>query len=436
MQQPSDILMVLGDGPSLPSGLARIARELCAQIYRRTAAEDDWPGTWQGMELIQLGLNEPVWGPLDHPWTVIPVRNQDDWGGADVVEVLKRKRFSGKKITLLTVFDPARCVEILDQFERAGELTAQLVLAGYFAIDAQGVYPEGGFGGPAAAALDAYDYVAAYTEFGARVLRASAELKEVAVLPHGIEDHWFAPTEPTAEESLRAHNPHVAEWLDLELPAVGCVAANQPRKDLGLFFRAVAKVNEKSKPPIKIWLHTDYAITAAWSIPELIAAYCNKLGSSRVLVTASRGWSAWKAPAIALPYTDEELKVLYHTCALTVAPGLGEGWGYPIVESQACGVPCVGIHYGGGADLADHTLLPHAYRIEGAYLLYRPVVSATVLAVKVLANMDTLLPVSRLEAGARAQAAARRWRWPVIWPQWEAWLKTITGRGEENLSGS
>lgn len=428
--KPSDVLMVLGDGPSLPSGLARIARELCAHI---------WDSPWcrhthdsEGLlELIQLGVDEPPYNLLNYPWRVIPLRPQRDWGGADLARLLASPAFASKRVTLLTVYDPARCVELLDRMAD-GERQCD-TLAGYFAVDAEGPLDRGGFGGPAAAALKLYDHIAAYTGFGARVLRASMEAGEVrdriTVLPHGIEEHWFVEPPAGACASLLRRAPAIGRWLDLDLHAVGCVATNQPRKDLNLLFSTVGEIGKTRA--IKMWLHTDFAIGPAWSIPELMETYCGHM-RGRVLVTTTYGWRA-EDGANAVPWTDDELKVLYRACKVTIAPGLGEGWGYPIVESHACGVPVVGIDYAGGPELQGpgevfNWVRPNAWRREGPYLLERPVMEPHALAGVVADQLsDPLSAVDR----ARTQEHTRRWLWPLIWPQWDAWLRAITGRPVE-----
>jgi glycosyltransferase involved in cell wall biosynthesis len=66
-------------------------------------------------------------------------------------------------------------------------------------------------------------------------------------------------------------------------------------------------------------------------------------------------------------------------CDVTLHPGLGEGFGYPIFESLACGVPAIHGDYAGGASimhtckLDDLLIQPKAWRLEGQFNCIRPV---------------------------------------------------------------
>ena len=79
------------------------------------------------------------------------------------------------------------------------------------------------------------------------------------------------------------------------------------------------------------------------------------------------------------PLTDEQMRDRYRSCIATIHPGSGEGFGYPIFESLACGVPAIHGNYGGGASILK-TCAPEAClvnprwgRIEGQNNCIRPV---------------------------------------------------------------
>lgn len=53
---------------------------------------------------------------------------------------------------------------------------------------------------------------------------------------------------------------------------------------------------------------------------------------------------------------DEQKRALYAAADMTVAPSRSESLGYVVMESMACGTPCVGFSVGGVTDLIDHQL--------------------------------------------------------------------------------
>jgi glycosyltransferase involved in cell wall biosynthesis len=160
------------------------------------------------------------------------------------------------------------------------------------------------------------------------------------------------------------------------------------------------------------WLHTDRQVTEAWSIPQLATDL--GLNDGDMIVTL---------PGL----SDYELAGLYSQCLATIAPGLGEGFGYPIVESLACGTPVIHGQYGGGTELIPENwrVRVDALRLEGAYALRRPVYDPAIFA-------DVALDVvGRMrEFGAVMQGACRgmvaHLDWNYLWPRWMSWFK---GRG-------
>jgi glycosyltransferase involved in cell wall biosynthesis len=48
---------------------------------------------------------------------------------------------------------------------------------------------------------------------------------------------------------------------------------------------------------------------------------------------------------VARPLADEQVNRLYNLCDVTVLPSTGEGFGLPIIESLAAGVPVVATDY-------------------------------------------------------------------------------------------
>lgn len=362
--------LILCDAPNQKTGLARISRDLAARIHAEASSLG-----------IRVGMAGLRWDESKWPWPVYGIADEDRWGYRDLPQIWDRFT-RGEGGILFSVWDPGRCFE-----------TVELDLPGcrrwgYFAVDAENV--AGTLSGPAADAIRAYERVLAYGEWGSRVLKPLRP-GPVPYLPHGLDLEVWTPQRGAPRRM------------------VGCVAANQPRKDLGLLFAAWKEMREADST-LLFWLHTDQQVTAAWSIPQLAEDFgFNSREGGLIVTTALR---------------DEELAGLYSQCLVTIAPGLGEGFGYPIVESLACGTPVVHGEYGGGAELIPRgwRVDTWADRLEGAYALKRPVYAPADFAEAALRLVRQMREDSAvMQASCRGMVAHLDWGY--LWPRWSAWLR-------------
>lgn len=112
------------------------------------------------------------------------------------------------------------------------------------------------------------------------------------------------------------------------------------------------------------------------------------------------------------PQSDEWMAAAYSCCDVTLAIGAGEGFGYPLVESQACGVPVVhGNYAGGGCFVPKNNLVdePAGFYLDGLTNIRRPVYGHADWIMKILGG--------NLQVGDMAPL-----RWPLVWPQWKSWF--------------
>lgn len=388
--------LVLGDSPYLPTGLGRIARDLCAQLHRDREALD--------LDLVQVG-----WHPttpesptvdlqVQYPWpTVLSWSRGDDWL-ASVVQRVYQDRWGNEPGIVFSVWDPARCLPLAHT-----PFPADTQKWGYFAIDATNLH--GRLSGPPASTLRGYDRLLGYTTWGTRVLQAIRP--DTQYLPHGISaSSW---SDPAGIE--RARPILGARWFDdPQRIVVGIVATNQPRKDWAVALQTLKELRERGTGAVG-WLHTDKLVGDAWSLPQLI----DDLGLAKaVKVTTSDE-----------KIDDGLLAALYQSCAVTLAPGLGEGFGYPIVESLAAGTPAVHHTYGGGAELVPMPAWKapvRTERLESIYALKRPVLDPQDLANAI----ERAIGWRQAQAdGGRAycQGSVAHLEWTSLWPRWRAWVK-------------
>ena len=240
----------------------------------------------------------------------------------------------------------------------------------------------------------------------ASVIYKTLRAGPVAYLPHGMDCATFGHPVEEWEE------PWVAEqlgpYVKREDLLIGCVATNQARKDLGLYFETLQVLKDRGWP-VYGWLHTD-VLVKAWSVSELIEA-CGL--QRRVTVSTAA-------------YTDRQLATLYQRCALTMAPGLGEGFGYPIVESLASGRPVVHGDCGGGRELVpkcEWRFPVRETRVDGIYAQRRPVFRAEDAANAIERVIGWQTEVGERTAAAYCKGAVAHLDWAALWPRWYAWIK-------------
>jgi glycosyltransferase involved in cell wall biosynthesis len=187
--------------------------------------------------------------------------------------------------------------------------------------------------------MDSYDRVLIASEWGAEVAERKGDW-----LPHGIFTDTFKP-------SPRKEDDGVIQ--------VGCVMANQSRKDFPVAFECFKLLKREYGNRFKAWLHTD-VLVRHWSAPNLAIDYgvadCTEITTTQV--------------------SDGALAAAYSSCACTILPSGGEGFGYPIVESMACGTPCIVTRYGAGAELTypDCWVVPIGLRVDTQHNVARAVI--------------------------------------------------------------
>ena len=382
-------ILFLSDAPDLNTGLARISRDLAIRLSGEPAFRVGFLGLHgtgsRSLPFPQYHIQESsgLWGEttLDKAW--------DDFAGAE-------------KGVIFTIWDISRTGWIAQPswlppktpiVEWLSKRRSSFQLWGYFPVDASG--PGGRFTFKAAQAYQGYDRRLWYSH-GAfeAAARSLPDTRADRWIPHGLDLSVFKPT-PRGEARKRFH-PRVSDHDFL----LGCVATNQPRKDFGLLFETAYLLREALGGQFHLWLHTDLEVRY-WNLHALIADY--QMGNHCTITTHEA--------------SDEEMARLYSACNATIAPGLGEGFGYPIVESLACGVPVAHVGYAGGAELIHNKewlVNPIGWRLEGQWNSQRPFVRPQDFA-EVLLKMGD----QRAE-GCREMVEHLSWErlWPAVWRKW------------------
>jgi glycosyltransferase involved in cell wall biosynthesis len=376
-------LVLFSDGPHLPTGLARITRDLAARLWEDRDR--------LGVDLLQVGWDPKAGPAMDWPtYQLSQLHSEGDWGAAELREVWGDYWGHAEGI-LFTVWDAARAFSLLG-------LQDSRTLWGYFPVD--GVNVHGSIGGPARQAIGGYDRVLAYGRWGSQALGRIR--RPVSYLPHGLDlGVWtLGHHQDTLAQAERVMRPREGSWI------LGCVATNQIRKDLGLYFATLAELKRRGEK-VRGWLHTDLP-TRAWSVAQL-----------------AEDFGLEKSVSVSLSLDDQTLAACYSLCGATFAPGLGEGFGYPIVESLACGTPVVHCDYAGGRELVPLNAwrVPYgAERLEGCYGIKRPVMSAEDVANAVLRAVEWKRNDHQV-CQQYCRGSVEHLGWDRIWPRWRSWFK-------------
>jgi len=377
-------LLIVGDGPQEPTGLGRIARDVAGLI-----TESDLP-----VDLVHVGGPIP---PVWTKWAHLPLDEHDrgeDWG-ASYVAALWQSLWGRKPGVLWLIWDPGRVAAYLD-----AQLPAQKWA--YTAVDAPN--RNGSVGGPAGVALEACDRVLAYGRWASQIIQTKR--KRVSYLPHGLTIETYHAS--TVEERAWVAEQLGPYAVGANTRVIGCVATNQPRKDLGLYFQTLAELQARGHA-VYGWLHTD-VLTKAWSVVQLV----EDCGLAKRVTVSTR------------QYSDRQLALLYQACDVTIAPGLGEGFGYPIVESLAAGVPVVHGDFGGGRELVpkiEWRFPVREVRLDGIYGQQRPLFRADDVANAIERIWRWRDAVGAETVRAYCRGAVAHLDWQSLWPRWRSWIR-------------
>lgn len=383
MQTP---LLLFSDSPSLPTGLGRIARDLATHIANDLTEYRVGTFGRAGIGSRELPFPQYDFAPtVEDQWGLLHLENAwDDFAGAE-------------QGIILTIQDPSRMLEfarpdlLVDSDLKTFLQSNRFERWGYFPVDSNG--PGDRLTRHCREALKGYSRVLGYTKFGAGILSRSLNAS-IDYIPHGMDLSIFQPRERKAAR--------IALGLPDSAIVVGCSMTNQYRKDWGLWAN-VCSFLKGSNPNFRFWAHID-TLNRHWNLDRLLEDYGL---SDCTRVTLSGKWS------------DVELSYFYSACDVTFLPSLGEGFGYPIAESLACGVPCIHGDYAGGAELIpqEWRVPVEAYRLDTPYNCIRPVYDP-------VRFLNAIHEATILDRPVEPRSLVEHLDWKQLWPAcWKKWFR-------------
>jgi len=389
-------LLIISDAPTSGTGLGRITRDLATRIAQHLPE----------FRVATLGYGGPYSRKLPFQQYNMEMSN---WVIFNLPEVWED--FAGEENGIvMTIWDPSRLlwfsrpenceVPALQKFLKE----ASFQKWGYFPIDATG--PNDRLTVVLKHTIEGYDRVLAYSKWAEEILRRTLWkkplLETLDSLPHGIDTTVFHPYDKAESranfgERIGMRNQS-GKWLSIpeEFYTVGIVATNQARKDFGIAFQVLAEVMKQKEGKILAWIHTD-RLENTWGLPALIHDFGTK---NHALTMAA--------------LSDEKMAQCYSACDITLGIGLGEGFGYPIFESLACGVPCFHGDYAGAAEHMIDALKvePSCFHLETPYNCYRPIFTRHAWTQAI----NAWPAATKIELPESLD-------WNTLWPRWAEWFR-------------
>lgn len=380
----SNGLLILSDAPESTSGLSRVARDIASLAC-----------TLPEFKVALLGRGSI--GKKSFPWTQYAYPDGAGWG-QDYLEGVIQDFFGEERGIVFSNWDLSRLGWLLGP-QYINQRQAQAFGAGrnfdtwiYSPVDSTG--PSGvSLGIEASQIAQGADRIMAASEWGMNVLKNSGR-PDADFMPHGLFLNQFHIV-PGARSLLG--------WKEEDI-YTGICMTNQARKDWPVAFECIAVLKKEYGVRLRTWLHTDLLVHY-WNLYALATDY----GVADCL-------------QITTELNDDQLALRYSACDCTLLPSGGEGFGYPVAESMACGTACVVADYAAAQELApeDCRVRPVTYRIDTQHNVRRAVLSGYGFAnaVKEQIEKKRLDPEGRGEELAEMVAHLSWDKLKVPWTRW------------------
>lgn len=200
------------------------------------------------------------------------------------------------------------------------------------------------------------DIVLTYSDWAVDVLKSQSDQINVkcAVPPSASEDFFQIPNKSAHKERM---------GIDPSWKIIGTVMRNQRRKLFPELFEAFGKYLKKTgKTDVYLYCHTSYPDNG-WDLPKYlfeneissrvlftyVCEACGATSPSKFSDTAKPcdkcGQFAAKMSNVSSGVDTKTLGAIYNLFDIYIQPANSEGFGLPIVEAAACGVPVLATDY-------------------------------------------------------------------------------------------
>lgn len=189
------------------------------------------------------------------------------------------------------------------------------------------------------------DLAICYSEFGRGVLREFMPFSSIDMIHLGVDINIYKPL--NNKEKLKLEYGCQGKFV------VGCISRNQSRKRLDKLIEGFARFASAHDDALLV-LKTEPVSEHGYHLPDLIERY-NLNDKVTIIENKNRNW-----------HSEEKLAELFNTFDLYVQTAGAEGFGMPILEAMACGIPVIAPDYSACSELIQEnglTLKPRYPRI-------------------------------------------------------------------------
>jgi len=293
------------DDFKLPTGYSQVTRNILHGIYR--GGFDVHNLSFQNMGFPS---NFSISDRLFAPWNIYyQLHPNEAYGNQGSVEFFNNEL----KPDITAFLSDSFMIRWIGEKDRAAKMHGKKLF--YFPFDSADVY-EG-----SKEVMAVMDIKVAMSKFAKKLLKKETGI-DSHYIPHGVDTAIYRPLPKEIITKTRAENKWENKFV------VGCVGRNQSRKNLPALFKAFAEFS-KDKDDAVLFMHCDPVDPQGTNLNDL----SKKLGIKDKVTYGLRRFT--------LGVSEFRVNLAYNVMDIHVLPTTGEGFGLPIVESMAVGIPNV-----------------------------------------------------------------------------------------------